>query len=437
VYPAVRAIAFIDRCFDWTYNGHLLLAGNSEKKTYDVNKQLILGTLPLLLASVVLQTAAAPQTAADPGVTKTEIKIGNITSYTGRTKEYGAIGRAEAAYFLMINDRGGIRGRKIVFTSVDNGSDASKSEELARKLVEQDGVLLIFSSFGTEGSLAMRAYLNEQKVPQLFVDSSSTVFNDPSHFPWTMGFYATYRTEGMAYARYILQNKRDAKIAILYENNDAGREYLSGVHEGLAEKAATLIVKELSYDGFDPAVDSEIADLKNSGANVFLNLSVGMSATRIIRKTYDIDWHPLQFIPNASLSVAAFLEPAGLEKSTGIVSNARSKGWLQGQSRNDPAVHEFVEWMGRYNPQASLRDQNNVAGYERAEALVEVLNKCGDDLSRANVMKQAANLNIELGMLRPGVRIKTSASDYQPIKELFLVRFNGKEWEPFGPVIGQ
>jgi branched-chain amino acid transport system substrate-binding protein len=379
----------------------------------------------------------AAQRKSYPGVTDIEIKIGNITSYTGAMKEYGAIGRAEAAYFQMINDRGGINGRKINFISVDNGSEPEKSADLARRLVEQDGVMLIFSSFGTENNLAMRPYLNEQKVPQLFVDSSSAVFDDPSHFPWTMGFFATFRTEGLVYARYILQNKRDAKIAVLYGNNDAGREYLAGVHDGLAGKAGTMIVKELSYDVFDPAIDAQIVALKNSGANVFLNLSVGTFATRAIREAYDIDWHPLQFIPNASLSTAAFLEPAGLEKAAGIIANARSKGWLQPQSRNDPAVREFVDWMGRYNPQASLRDQNNVAGYERAQALVEVLKKCGNDLSRANVMKQAANLDVELGMLRPGIRITTGPNDYQPIKRLFLIRFNGKDWESFGGVIGE
>ncbi len=400
------------------------------------NKRLLL-FLAAILALALLRVVPAAAQKNFPGVTDTEIKIGNLMSYTGPFREYGAIGRAEAAYFQMINERGGIHGRKINFISLDSGSEPGKSAELARKLVEEEGVLLIFSPFGTENNLAMRPYLNEQKVPQLFVDSSSAVFNDPSHYPWTMGFFATFRTEGQVYAKYILQTKRDAKIAILYLNTDAGKEYLAGVHNGLGDKAATMIVKELPYEVSDPSIDTQIAALKASGANVFLNLSVGSSATRAIRAAYDADWHPLQFIPNASLSVAAFLEPAGLQKSEGIITNARSKGWLQPQSRNDPAVREFVDWMAKYNPQASLRDQNNVAGYERAQALVEVLKKCGDDLSRANVMKQAASLDLELGMLRPGIRIKTSPTDYQPIKQLFLIRFNGKDWEPFGAVIGE
>jgi branched-chain amino acid transport system substrate-binding protein len=386
-----------------------------------------------VLASVTLAAALAQKT-YDPGVTDNQIKIGNLMTYTGWAKEYGAVGRAEAAYFQMINDRGGIRGRKIDFISLDDGSEAGKSVELARKLVEQDGVLLIFSSVGTESNLAIRAYMNEKRVPQLFIQTSSAVFDDPSHFPWTMGFFATYRTEGLSYARYILENKPEAKIAVLYANDDAGKEYLAGVQDGLGAKASTLIVKELSYQVSDPKIDaqieSQIRALKNSGADVFLNLSVGTFTSQAIRAAYDIGWRPLQFIPNASLSITAFLDPAGLAKATGIISNARSKGWLHPQARSDPAVREFLEWMSRYNPQASLRDQNNVAGYERAQALVEVLKKCGDDLTRTNVMKQAASLDLELGMLRPGIRITTSQNDYQPIKQLYLIRFNGKDWAP-------
>jgi branched-chain amino acid transport system substrate-binding protein len=398
-----------------------------------VSRYSILVSAALLLSTAI---SAVGQKSYDPGVTDNAIKIGNITSYTGSARSYGAIGRAEAAYFQMINDRGGINGRKIIFLSVDNGSDPGKSVDLARKLIEEDHVMLIFSSFGTAANLAMRPYMNQEKVPQLFVDSSSTVFDDAAHFPWTMGFFATFRAEGLAYANYILQNKRNARIGVLYANDDAGKEYLAGVHDGLADKAERMIVKEVSYEVSDPVIDPQIEELKNSGADVFFNLSVGTFATRAIRKAYDIDWHPLQFIPNASLSVAAFLEPAGLEKATGIIANARSKGWTQPQMRTDPAVREFVEWMERYNSQASLRDQDNVAGYERAQALVEVLKKCGDDLTRANVMKQAANLDLELGMLRPGIRIRTSPSDYQPIKQLYLIRFNGREWDALGSVIG-
>ncbi len=394
-----------------------------------------ISTAMLLLSLMIAPTVVAQKT-YDPGATDNEIKIGNIMAYTGLGQQYGAVGRAEAAYFQMVNDHRGVNGRKINFISVDNGSDPVKSVALARQLVERDGVLLIFSSIGTDSNLAIRAYMNEKRVPQLFVESSSAVFNDPSHFPWTMGFFATYRTEGSAYAKYILQNQPGAKIAVLYANDDVGKEYLAGVHGGLGDKASAMIVKEVSYQTLDATLDSQIMTLKTSGADVFLNLSVGAFTTRAIRRAYDINWRPLQLIPNASLSVAAFLEPAGLEKATGIIANARSKGWREPQMRSDPAVREFLEWMSKYNALASLRDQNNVAGYKRAQALVEVLRKCGDDLTRANVMKQAANLDLELGMLRPGIRITTSPSDYQPIKQLFLIRFNGKGWVPIGPVMG-
>lgn len=391
----------------------------------------------ILVAGLVLAEQAGAQNKYDSGASDTEIKIGNVTPYTGAFKEYGAVARAEAAYFQMINERGGINGRKITLNSADSESAPGKSMELTRKLVESEGVLLLFSSFGTEGNLAVRGYLNEKRVPQLFVQSSSAVFNDPEHFPWTMGFFATYRMEGNIYAKYVLQNKPGAKIGILYGDDDAGHEYLAGVHEGLGEKAAAAIVKEIAYGDGDSTIDSQILELKNSGADVFFNLSVGKFATAAIRKAYESGWHPLQLIPNASLSITSFLDPAGLEKAKGIISNARSKGWLRPEARSDPAVAEFLEWMKKYNPGVSLRDQNNVAGYERAQALVEVLKKCGNDLTRANVMKQAASLDLELGMLRPGIRIQTSPTDYQPIHQLYLIRFDGNDWAPFGSVIGR
>jgi branched-chain amino acid transport system substrate-binding protein len=376
------------------------------------------------------------QKAYDQGASDSEIKIGNIAAYTGWESEYAAVARAEAAYFEMINDRGGIHGRKIKFISLDGASNSANALPLAQKLVEEEKALLIFSPIGTETNLAIRTYLNEKKVPQLFLQSSSAVFDDPAHFPWTMGFFATYRTEGAAYAKYILQNRPDAKIAVLYANDDGGREYAEGLHEGLGERVARMIVKETSYEVTAQTTAPQVSALKESGADTFMNFSVGRFATDAIRAAYDSGWRPLEFIPNASLSVAAFLEPAGLEKSAGIIANARSKGWATPEARSDPAVREFIEWMRQYNPQASLRDQNNVAGYERAQALVEVLERCGDNLTRENVMKQAASLDIELGMLRPGIRIQTSPGDYQPIKKLFLIRFDGTRWVPFGGVIG-
>jgi branched-chain amino acid transport system substrate-binding protein len=385
----------------------------------------------LIFGLIPIQALAQPK--YDPGPADTEIKIGNIMPYTGAFSEYGATGRAEAAYFQMVNDQGGVNGRKIKFISLDSGSDTNKAIALAHQLVEQDQVLATVGIWGTPANMAIRPYMNEKEVPQLFVAATESAFDDPSHFPWTMGFQASKRSEGLAYARYILQDKPRAKVAILYANDPSGQEWLQGIRDGLGAKAQGMIVKEASFEYSDPqAIDAQIVALKNSGADVFMNLVVGRLATRVIRKAYDIEWHPLQFIPNASLSVAAFLEPAGLQKAAGIVTNARSKAWLKPQSRQDPAVRAFVEWMHKYNPDASLRDANNVYGYEVAQTLVQVLKKCSGDLTRANVMKQAASLDLELGMLRPGIRVTTSPTDYQPIKQLYLIRFDGQDWAPIG-----
>lgn len=387
--------------------------------------------------TLILSLCTSAQEPASPGVTSTEIRIGNITCVTGWAKAYASVSRAEAAYFQMVNERGGINGRKINFLSLDDGCDSARSLVLARQLVEQENVLLLFSTLGTETNLTIRSYLNEKHVPQLFVESSSAVFDDPSHFPWTMGFFASYLAEGRAYAKYILKSKPAAKVGVLSANDDAGREYVAGLRAGLGDKASSMIVKETTYNSTEGSLQTQLRALKDSGADVFVNFSVGPFATQSIRRAFELDWHPLQFIPNASLSIFAFLEPAGLNKSTGIISNARSKGWLRDQGQQDPSVAEFLEWMRKYNPQGNLRDQNNVAGYERAQTLVHILEKCGSDLSRSNVMREAASLDLELGMLRPGIRIKTSPSDYQPIKQLFLIRFDGTDWAPIGPISSQ
>jgi branched-chain amino acid transport system substrate-binding protein len=355
----------------------------------------------LLLLSFFFTVCASAQEPSGTGASSNEIKIGNIACTTGWAGEYAAVARAEAAYFAMVNDRGGINGRKIKFIGLDGGCDSQRSLGLTKQLMDQDGVLLLFSVLGTESNLAIRSYMNQKQVPQLFLESSSAVFDDPSHFPWTMGFFTTYRTEGRAYAKYILQNKPAGQIAVLSANDDTGREFVAGLRDGLGAKAASMIVKEAVYDDSDGSLDGPLQALKESGADILLNFAIGKFATIAIRKAFDLDWHPLQFIPNASISVAASLEPAGLNKASGVISNARSKGWHTPQARRDPAVREFLDWMNKYNPEASLRDQNNVAGYERAEALVEVLKACGNDLTRANVMKKAASLDLELPMLRP------------------------------------
>jgi len=385
----------------------------------------------------VAATLVSAQEGTARGVSASEIRIGNITCTSGMSEAYAAVAHSEAAYFRMINDRGGINGHKIIFVSREDGCQRASSLELAQLLVEKEDVLLLFSVLGTEANLAIRGYMNERRVPQLFIESSSSAFNDPDKFPWTMGFFATYFTEGRAYAKYVLQNQPSAKIGVLSPDNDVGKEFVGGLRDGLGKNGSLMIVREITYNASDRDLTAAIRTLKDSGAEVFMNFSIGALASEAIRAAFDLDWHPMQFIPNASLSVAAFLEPVGLQKSTGIISNARSKRWMGSASQQDPAVRGFLEWMTKYNPQGNLRDQNNVAGYERAEALVEVLKRCGDDLTRANVMKQASHLNLELGMLRPGIRVTTSPSDYQPIKQLFLIRFDGKEWIPLGPITSE
>ena len=387
-----------------------------------------------IFVAIVAFHPAAAQKHYGPGVTDTEIRIGNVMPYTGLSHDFGAVGKAEAAYFQMINDKRGVNGRMIKFISLDSGSSPAQIDSLARKLVEVDNVLLIFSTFGTEGNLAMRPYMNDHKVPQIFLDSASAAFDDPAHYPWTMGFFTTFRDEGRAYANYILQNKPEAKIGILYENDDSGREYLAGVHSVFGDRAARMIVQELPYNVADPSIEPRIHELKDSGADVFFNFSIGVFTTRAIRAAYDMEWRPMQFIPNASLSVAAFIDPAGLDAAQGIFCNARSKGWWTTAAQFDPAVREFVNWMQQYNPDAPLRDQNYVAGYERAQVLVEVLKECGDELTRENVMRKATHLNLELGILRPGITITTSPNDYQPIKKLFMIQFQGNEWTAVGPI---
>ena len=394
--------------------------------------------IPIIAIFAALALTAVPASAQklyDPGASDTEIKIGNISFYTGVFSEYGAGARAEAAYFKMINDRGGINGRKISFVSLDSGSDFRKSLDLARRLVEHDQVLLIFSAQGAGTNLAIREYMNQKKVPQLFASASSSKLNDPSNFPWTMGFQESGRTEAAIFAQYVLLVKPDAKIAVLYANGEAGREYLSGVYDALGDKASSMIVKEIAYDGDAQSIGPHVTALKDSGANVFFNMAAGRYATEAIRAAFDVGWHPMQFIANMSQSTGAFLEPAGYQKSAGIISSARSRGWLNAQARNDPEVRDFLDWMKTYNPEASVRDSANVYGYEAAQVLVEVLKRCGDNLTRSNVLLQAATLDMEVAMLHPGIRVRTSPTDYRPIKQLYLIKFDGRDWVKFSEVI--
>jgi len=381
---------------------------------------------------------AAAQQKYDPGVTDSEIKIGNIMPYSGPLSAYALIARTQAAYFRKLNDEGGIHGRKINFISYDDGFSPAKTVEQARKLVESDDVLLIFQSFGTANNRAIQKYLTEKKVPQLFIASGDPRFGDPENFPWTMGWQPTYQTEGRIYAKYILENLPQGKIGILYQNDDSGRDYLRGFREGLgAEAAGRMIVGEIPYQPTDPTIDSQIVTLKTLGANIFFNEASPKFAAQAIRKAAEIGWKPVQFLASISNSVGAVFKPAGLENATGILSSNYLKDPTDPAWKDDPAVKAWAAFMDQYLPEADKTSTFGVYGYVTAQTMAQVLRQCGDDLSRKNVMRQAANLrNLELGMLLPGIRINTSPTDYFPIEQMQISRFNGEHSESLGSAIG-
>jgi branched-chain amino acid transport system substrate-binding protein len=390
-----------------------------------------------LIALAALATlTAVPALAQTPGVTATEIKVGNLNPYSGPASAYGAIGRAIGAYFKLINDQGGINGRKINYISYDDSYSPPKTVEMARKLVEQDDVALIFQPLGTPSNSAIHRYMNQMKVPQLFVATGASKWNDPKNFPWTMGFQPNYQTEGHIYAKHMLATVKDPKVGILFQNDDYGKDYLKGFEDELGPRAKTLIVMKQSYEVTDPTVDSQIANLKNSGANVFFDITTPKFAAQAIKKAHDLGWKPVHYLNNVSSSVGSVLKPAGLEASKGLITALYQKEVSDPQWQNDKGFKDWLAWMKKYNPEGSLDDNSNAYGYSVAQTLVQVLKQCGSDLSRANIMRQAANLkNLELPMLLPGVRINTSPDDFAPIKDEQLARFNGERWELFGDVM--
>ena len=381
--------------------------------------------------------AAADEKRYAPGISDTEIKIGQTMPYSGPASATGAIGLAELAFVKMINDRGGVNGRKIRLVSVDDGYSPPKTVEQTRKLVEQDQVAVIFSSLGTPTNTAIQKYLNDRGVPQLFVATGASKWADPEHFRWTMGWQPNYHTEGRIYARYIREHKPDAKIAVIYQNDDYGKDYLAGIEDGLGERYAKMVVGVASYEVTDPTVDSQIVVLQGTGADVFIDIALPKAAAQAIRKAYDIGWRPLYFLNSVGSAVGAVLRPAGLEKSVGIITARYYKDPTDPQWRDDSAYREWLLWMKKYNPDANVADYYNVTGYSAAMTLVQVLKQCGDDLSRENIMRQAANIHgLELPMLLPGVTINTSPTDYRPIKQMRLVRFDGQTWQPISDLIG-
>jgi branched-chain amino acid transport system substrate-binding protein len=381
-------------------------------------------------------TPAAAEKHYGPGVTDTEIKIGQTMPYSGPASSYGTAGKAEAAYFAKINAEGGVNGRKIILISLDDGYSPPRTVEQVRRLVEQEEVLLIFSMLGTPTNAAVQKYLNAKKVPQLFCASGASEFGDARHFPWTMGWRPNYRSEARVYAKYILKARPDARIGVLYQNDDLGRDYLKGLHEGLGEKAGSMIVSEVSYEVTDPTVDSQIVTLQGSGANTLLNFSTPKAAAQAIRKVYDLGWKPLHLLSNVGSSVASVLKPAGLEKSVGLLTAAFLKDPTDKQWLNDSAYREWMAWMKQYYPEGDTTDLYNVYGYGLAQTLVHVLKQSGDDLTRDNIMRQAATLkNLALPMALPGVKLNTAPTDYYPIKQMWMQRFDGKQWVLVGDLI--
>jgi len=391
----------------------------------------------LAAASLVLASGLAFAAGQyGPGVSDTEIKIGNTMPYSGPASAYGAIGKAETAYFAMINDQGGINGRKINFISRDDGYSPPKTVELVRQLVEEEHVLLLFNTLGTPPNSAIRGYLNDNKVPHLFVATGADKWNDPKHYPWTMGWQPSYRVEARIYARYILKNLPNAKIAVLYQNDDFGKDYLVGLREGLGDKADKMIVATKTYETTDPTVDSQIVALQGSGSDVLLTAAIPKFAAQAIRKVYDIGWKPTHFLTNVSASVKAVLQPAGPEKGVGIISAGYLKEPTDPQWQDTPEYKEWLAWMKKYNTSGNVADGNNVSGYSVAQTMVAVLKASGDNLTRENVMKQAASIHDEkLPMLLPGITVSTSADDFAPIKQMQLEKFDGTTWQLFGEVI--
>ena len=400
--------------------------------------KLKLAPIAALLAAALASPQALAQKKYDQGASDKEILIGHINPYSGPASAYGTIGRSIAAYFKKVNDEGGVNGRQINMVSYDDGYSPPKTVEMARKLVEQDKVLLIFQPLGTPPNSAIHKYMNSKKVPQLFVATGATKWNDSKHFPWTMGWQPNYQTEAQIYAAHILKTKPNAKIAVLYQNDDYGKDYLKGFMDGLGAKGKSMVVKAVSYEVTDPTVDSQMAQLQASGADTFFNITTPKFAAQAIRKAWDSGWKPVHYLNNVSGSIGTTLKPAGLDKSVGLITTQYIKDQNDKEWANDPAVQEWTAFMKKYYPDGNLIATENFYGWCVAQTMVQVIKQAGNDLTRANVMKQAANLkNFTPSCLLPGIKINTSATDFAPIESVQLARFDGKEWVRFGEIIGK
>jgi branched-chain amino acid transport system substrate-binding protein len=396
-----------------------------------------LRTTALVTAVATLASGAAlAQKKYDTGATDTEIKIGNIMPYSGPASAYGIIGKTEEAYFKMINDKGGINGRKIVYVTYDDGYSPPKAVEQVRKLVESDEVLAVFNPLGTPSNTAIQKYLNAKKIPQLFVATGATKWNDPKSFPWTMGWQPSYQSEAHIYAKWLMKEKPDAKVAILYQNDDFGKDYLKGTKDGFGPKASSMIIMEESYEVSEPSIDGHIVKIKAANPDVLLIYTTPKFGAQTIKKTAELGWKPLQIITNVSASVGSVMKPAGFEASQGVLSAAYAKDGADPRWNDDPGMKKWVEFLDKYMPGADKTDASIVYGYGAAQTLVKTLEMCGDDLTRANVMKQAASLkDFTPDTLLPGVKINTGPSDFAPISQLQMQRFKGEKWEQFGAIL--
>jgi branched-chain amino acid transport system substrate-binding protein len=399
-----------------------------------ITRRSILAAAPSVLAFAALPARAAKQ--YGPGVIDTEIKIGNTGPYSGPASSYGTIPKAMAAYYRMVNDMGGLNGRKINFISYDDAYSPPKTVEQARKLVEQDGVLLIATPLGTPTNSAIWHYMNQKKVPQLFVATGATKWDDPKHYPWTIGWQPNYQSEGRVYASYITEHRPDGKIGVLYQNDDFGKDYLKGVKDGLGDRAKSMIGVEAAYETTDPTVDSQIIGMKAAGCDVFVNTGIPKFAAQAIRKAAEIEWKPLHILSSVGNSVAATLKPAGLENAKDLVTDFYLKDPTDPQWKDDQGYKDWLVFMDKYYPEGDKVDAANVYGPSVSQTVVQVLKQCGDELTRENVMKQAANLHdFRVPMLLPGITINTSPSDFAPVKQIQMARFDGERWRLFGPLI--
>ena len=390
----------------------------------------------LFAVSAFSTFAAAAEKHYAPGVSDDEIKIGQTLPLSGPASAYGQIGRAEAAYFRMVNETGGVNGRKITFVQLDDGYSPPRTVEQTRKLVEQEQVALIFSTIGTPTNLAIRKYLNDKKVPQLWIGSGGDQFSDPEHFPWTIPFLPSYMTEGRIYGKYILANKPDAKIAVLYQNDDFGKDLFEGLKQGLGPEGAKRIVATASYEVSDPTVAQQILTLQGSGADTLFTAATPKFSAQAIRTVHDLGWKPLYFVNYTGSAVAAVLVPAGLDKAVGLISTAYLKDPTDPQWKDDPGFGQWLAWMHKYMAEGDIADLYNVTGYTEAAVLAQLLRQCGDDLTRENIMNQATHItNLAQPMLQPGITMNTSPDNYFPVKQMRLVRFDGKTWVPFGEAI--